>query len=84
MVEAETELTLDARPVLPRIHVPVLLVGGGADHALPVPLIEETARLIPDCTLKIYPGKSHVGAIRNPQLGTDILDFIRERETANT
>lgn len=84
MVEAETELTLDARPVLPRIHVPVLLVGGGADHALPVSLIEETARLIPDCTLKIYPGKSHVGAIRNTQLGTDILDFIRERETANT
>jgi pimeloyl-ACP methyl ester carboxylesterase len=84
MVEAEAEMNLDARPVLPRIQVPVLLVGGDKDDYLPISMIEETARLIPDCTLKIYEGKSHMGTIRNRQFGPDILDFIHAKETATT
>lgn len=81
MVEAEAELLMDARPVLPRIKVPVLLIGGDEDFYFPVSMIEQTARLIPDCTLKIYRGKGHVGAIRSGQLATDILEFV-DRESA--
>lgn len=79
MVEADAEMALDARPILSRIGVPVLLVGGDRDFYLPVSLIEETARLIPDCTLVLYPGKSHEGAIRSRSLAADILAFVDEK-----
>jgi pimeloyl-ACP methyl ester carboxylesterase len=82
MVEADAEMALDSRPVLSRIPVPVLLVGGDKDFYLPVPLIEETARLIPDCTLKMYQGKGHAGAIMSRRLATDILDFINREPPA--
>jgi pimeloyl-ACP methyl ester carboxylesterase len=84
MVEAEAEMALDTRTVLPQIRVPVLLIGGDRDFYLPVPLIEETARLIPDCTLKIYKGKGHVGAIQSRQLAGDILNFIERKPIVST
>ena len=46
--------------------------------------VEETARLIPDCTLEVYPGKGHLGVFRNRQLAPDILDFVRSRPAAAT
>ena len=55
---------------------PVLLVGGDKDFYVPVPLIEETARLIPDSTLVVYEGKGHAGAITNRRLASDILEYI--------
>ncbi len=76
MVEAEAEMALDARPVVSRIPGPVLLVGGDKDFYVPVPLIEETAQLIPDCTLVVYAGKGHAGAITNRRLAPDILEHI--------
>lgn len=84
MVEAEAQMSFDARPALPGIRVRVLLVGGDQDHYFPVSMIEETARLIPDCTLKLYQGKGHMGTVRNPRLAPDILDFIRSKETATS
>jgi pimeloyl-ACP methyl ester carboxylesterase len=79
MVEAEAEMAFDAREVLPDISVPVLLVCGDADMYIPKELYEETARLIPDCTLRMYEGIGHVGAIRDERLPRDILDFVRQR-----
>lgn len=84
MVEAEAQMNFDARPALPGLTVPVLLVGGDKDYYMPVSMIEETARLIPDCTLKIYQGKGHMGTVRNRQLAPDILDFIHSKESATT
>lgn len=55
-MEAEAELACDARDVLPLIPVPVLLVGGDRDPYFPKEVYEETARLIPDCTLRMYEG----------------------------
>jgi pimeloyl-ACP methyl ester carboxylesterase len=82
MVEAEAEVRCDARDVLPAIPVPVLLVCGDQDLYFPKEVYEETARLIPDCTLRMYEGAGHTGAIRDKRLAQDILDFVRERPAA--
>jgi pimeloyl-ACP methyl ester carboxylesterase/uncharacterized protein YndB with AHSA1/START domain len=77
MVEAEAEMAFDAREVLPDISVPVLLVCGDEDMYIPKELYEETARLIPDCTLRMYAGIGHVGAVRDTRFPQDVLDFVR-------
>jgi pimeloyl-ACP methyl ester carboxylesterase len=79
MVEAEAEMAFDAREVLPAISVPVLLVCGDKDRYIPKEVFEETARLIPDCTLRVYEGVGHVGAIRDKRFPLDVLDFVRQR-----
>ena len=76
MVEADAEVAFDARPVLPEIRVPVLLVGGGADFIFPEEILEETARLIPDCTLRVYEGKGHAQAISDERFCPDVLEFV--------
>lgn len=76
MVEAEAEVAFNAREILPDISVPVLLVGGDQDVYFPKEVCEETARLIPDCTLKIYEGKGHIQAASDPRLPRDVLDFV--------
>lgn len=78
-VEAEAEATCDAREVLSAISVPVLLVCGDADLYFPKAVYEETARLIPDCTLRMYEGAGHVGAVRDKRAPQDILEFMRQR-----
>ena len=79
MVEAEAEMAFDAREILADISVPVLLVCGDADMYIPKELYAETARLIPDCTLRMYEGIGHVGAIRDKRFPQDVLDFVRQR-----
>ena len=79
MVEAEAEVAFDAREVLPDISVPVLLVCGDEDLYFPKEVYEETARLIPDCTLRMYEGIGHVGAVRDKRFPQDVLDFVRQR-----
>lgn len=76
MVEGEAEVAFDARPILPEIGVPVLLIGGDADFMFPEGYLEETARLIPECTLRVYEGKDHVQALSDERLCPDVLDFI--------
>jgi pimeloyl-ACP methyl ester carboxylesterase len=82
MVEAEAEVAFDARDVLPAIAVPVLLVCGDEDLYFPKEVYEETARLIPDCTLRMYEGSGHVGAVRDKRFPQDVLDFVRQRPAA--
>jgi len=79
MVEAEAEVAFDAREILPAISVPVLLVGGDQDQYFARGVVEETARLIPDCTLKLYEGKDHLGAVSDKRLPQDVSDFVRQR-----
>jgi hypothetical protein len=66
----------DARP---DISVPVLLVCGDQDLYFPKEVYEETARLIPDCTLRMYEGIGHVRAAFDKRLAQDVLDFVRQR-----
>jgi pimeloyl-ACP methyl ester carboxylesterase len=77
LVEAEAEVACDARHVLPRISVPLLLVCGDRDVYFDKAVYEETARLIPDCTLRMYAGKGHMGVVSDGRVAEDVLDFAR-------
>jgi pimeloyl-ACP methyl ester carboxylesterase len=79
MVEADAEVACDARDVLPDISVPVLLVCGDEDVYFPKEVYEETARLIPDCTLRMYEGVGHVGTVMDKRFPMDVLDFVRQQ-----
>ena len=59
LVEAEAEAACNAREILPDIPIPVLLIGASDDQFFTRDVVEETARLIPDCTFKLYAGKDH-------------------------
>ena len=78
-IAAEATNAFDGRGILPEISVPVLLVCGDRDRWFAKEVYEETARLIPDCTLKLYPGKDHLGAMSASRFPQDVLDFVRQR-----
>jgi pimeloyl-ACP methyl ester carboxylesterase len=77
-IVADAANAFDGREILPEISVPVLLVCGDRDRWFPKEVYEETARLIPDCTLKLYPGKDHLGAMFSRRFPQDVLDFVRQ------
>jgi pimeloyl-ACP methyl ester carboxylesterase len=79
MVEAEAELACDAREVLPAITVPLLLVCGDRDEGFSKEVYEETARLIPGCTLRMYEGSGHMGVTSDRRFAQDLLEFVRRR-----
>jgi pimeloyl-ACP methyl ester carboxylesterase len=82
LIEAVAEMAFDAKAILPDIPVPVLLIGGGEDQFFTRRDIEETAQLIPDCTLRIYEGKDHLAAVMDERLPEDVFDFVaRHRGT---
>jgi pimeloyl-ACP methyl ester carboxylesterase len=82
MVEAEAEAASDAREVLPDITIPVLLVGGDQDPYFPKEMFQDTAGLIPDCTLRLYEGKGHEGLLSEKRFVQDVLAFIAEHPAA--
>ncbi len=75
LVEVQAGITFDSRAVLPRIQAPVLLICGDRDQFFPEDVVEETARLIPDCTLIWYKGQGHVRAASNRRVAHDVLAF---------
>ena len=77
-IGAEAVNAFDGRDILPEISVPVLMVCGDRDRWFAKEVYQETARLIPDCTPKLYPGKDHIGAIFNKRLPQDVLHFVRQ------
>ena len=77
VVGAEALSAFDGREILPTITVPVLLVCGDRDRIVAKSIYEETADLIPDCTLKLYEGKDHLGALFNNRTPGEILAFAR-------
>jgi len=84
LVEAEAERAYDARDILPTISVPVLLIGGDRDEFFPAEIIEETARLIPDCTLRLYAGKGHAQMLTDGRVPEEMLDFIARHPRSET
>ena len=79
MVETDAEQTCDVRGILPDVQVPVLLIGGDQGPFLSRDILEETARLIPDCTLQLHPGKTDMAAISTTQLPRDVLAWVATR-----
>lgn len=76
LVEVEAEISFDARPQLPRVRVPVVLVCGDRDLFFPREVVEETASLIPDSTVVWYPGKGHVKVASSSRVAHDVLAFV--------
>lgn len=79
LVEVEAEIAFDARPVLPDIAVPVVLLCGDSDRFFPQDLVEETVGLIADCTLVTYEGMGHLKAATSRQVPVDVLAYVDGR-----
>ena len=77
LVEVEAVSVFDGRAVLPGITVPVLLIGCDKDSEFSRVVYEETARLIPDCSLRLYEGKTGFQAGSDKRLPQDVLEFVR-------
>jgi pimeloyl-ACP methyl ester carboxylesterase len=77
VVGAEALSAFDGREILPTIPVQVLLVCGDRDRSVAKSIYEQTADLIPDCTLRLYEGKDHLGALFDKRLPGEVLEFAR-------
>ncbi len=75
LVEVQAGITFDSRAVLSRIQAPVLLICGDRDQYFPKDVVEETAKLIPDCTLIWYKGQGHARTATNRRVAHDVLAF---------
>jgi pimeloyl-ACP methyl ester carboxylesterase len=76
LVETRAEMDLDARPVLHQITAPVLIIAGDQDIFVTREIVEESTRLIPDCTVVRYAGRSHGGTASDKRVPGDILAFV--------
>jgi 3-oxoadipate enol-lactonase len=69
--------TLDVRPQLPGVTVPVLVLVGEQDEATPPPMSQELSASLPDARLVILKGCAHVPQLQAPEVFMDaIRDFI--------
>jgi pimeloyl-ACP methyl ester carboxylesterase len=75
LTEVEGEISFNSRAVLPLIRRPVLLICGGSDQFFTREVAQETAALIPDCTLVWYEGKGHLKAASSGRIAQDVLAF---------
>jgi pimeloyl-ACP methyl ester carboxylesterase len=82
LVETEAELSYDSRPVLPDIDLPVVMLCGDSDRFFLREVVEETARLIPDCTLVWYEGQGHLKVGTSKRVPQDILAFVNRARGA--
>lgn len=72
-----TDLNFDSRPLLPRLRVPTLVLGGASDPFFPAPLLHELAELIPGATLRIYEGAGHgLVKMQKRRFERDVLAFL--------
>ncbi|WP_280353673.1 alpha/beta fold hydrolase [Nocardia otitidiscaviarum] len=75
-IRAEDAFDLTDR--LGEISAPTLVLGGDKDAAYPVRNLEFTAAGIPGARARVYPGASHMGAIKDPRLVADVVDFLTD------
>ncbi len=69
--------TLDLRPELGKVQVPVLVMVGEHDEATPPPMSHELAASLPQAHLEIIPGCAHVPQLQSPRLFLDVVaDFL--------
>lgn len=71
---SETDTSED----LKKIDVPALILHGDVDQIVPVENAHRSAKLIPNATLKVYPGAPHaLIATSKDQVNQDLLAFIQ-------
>ena len=76
LIETQALMDADARPVLPQITAPVLVIHGDQDTSFTPDVVEETVQLIPDCTLIQYAGRGHGGTVFDARTPGDIATFV--------
>lgn len=62
-----TALAFDARPFLPSIETPTLVVHGAYDRLIPLACGEELGRSIPHATLDVVPDAGHLPHVAAPE-----------------
>jgi len=69
--------SLDLRPEVAKVKVPVLVLVGEHDEATPPPMSHELAGLLPQARLEIIPGCAHVPQLQAPQAFLEVIaDFL--------
>lgn len=69
---------LDLTAELPRLSLPVTVIGGTADVLAPIWNSRELARLIPGARLDVFPGGGHMLMLeRAAELDRVVVDFVR-------
>jgi 3-oxoadipate enol-lactonase len=75
--------SLDLRPELAKVKMPVLVVVGEHDEATPPPMSRELAALLPQAHLTIIPGCAHVPQLQSPALFLQMIgDFFPATNSA--
>jgi 3-oxoadipate enol-lactonase len=75
--------SLDLRPELGRVKVPVLVLVGEHDEATPPPMSHELVANLPQAHLEIIPGCAHVPQLQSPALFLEMLgDFLPATNSA--
>src|SRR6266702_1397045 len=75
--------SLDLRPELSKVKVPVLVLVGEHDEATPPPMSHELAALLPQAQLEIIPGCAHVPQLQSPLLFLAAIgDFLPAANSA--
>ena len=79
LVEVEAERACDARPLLPRIEAPTLVLAGDRDRIFPFDDVLAAARLVPDSEVRRFPGRGHVAMASSPRVSGEVLSFAARR-----
>lgn len=82
VVEAESELVFDARPLLPSVRVPVVVLCGDEDPFFPPDVVAETVRLVPGCAFVGYPGRGHLWVASARRVPLDVVAWLDRRAAA--
>jgi 3-oxoadipate enol-lactonase len=76
--------SLDLRPELSKVKVPVLVLVGEHDEATPPPMSHELAELLPDAQLHVIPGCAHVPQLQSPELFLEMIGgFLRAQSAGH-
>ncbi|WP_330228337.1 alpha/beta hydrolase [Nocardia sp. NBC_00508] len=75
-IRAEDGFDLTDR--LGEIQAPTLVIGGERDAGYSIANFRRTADGIPDSQLIIYPGASHMGAIKHQRFAIDVTNFLNQ------
>jgi 3-oxoadipate enol-lactonase len=75
--------SLDLRPELGKVKVPVLVLVGEHDEATPPPMSHELAAGLPQARLEVIGGCAHVPQLQSPAVFLDLIaDFLPATNSA--
>jgi pimeloyl-ACP methyl ester carboxylesterase len=74
------DLAHDTTTLLPTLPMPTLVLGGEIDPFFPAPLLRETAELLPNAQLIVYPDAGHgLTKTHKGRFERDVLSFLAAR-----